>query len=113
RVWVSASNSGPDLRSVVRDTGVGIEPGDLARIFEPFARVEPAKGRGNGLGLGLSIVKGLVMAHGGRVVALSDGLGQGARFVVELPTTPGPADQPAQAAAAPVAPKAATRPKPV
>ena len=113
-VAVSSSNIGPDLRIVVRDTGVGIEPGELARIFEPFARVEPAKGRGNGLGLGLSIVKGLVMAHGGRVVALSDGLGQGARFVVELPTTPGPADKPAEAAsaAAPVAPEAATRPKP-
>jgi PAS domain S-box-containing protein len=112
-VAVSSSNIGSDLRIVVRDTGVGIAPRDLARIFEPFARVEPAKRQGNGLGLGLSIVKGLVAAHGGRIVALSEGLGHGARFVVELPTTPGPADKPAEAAgaAAPVA-KAATRPKP-
>jgi len=111
-VAVSSSNIGSDLRIVVRDTGVGIEPRDLARIFEPFARVDPAKG-GNGLGLGLSIVKGLVAAHGGRIVALSEGLGHGARFVVELPTTPGPADKPAEAAgaAAPVA-KAATTPTP-
>jgi CheY-like chemotaxis protein len=113
-VAISSSNIGSDLRIVVRDTGVGIEPRDLARIFEPFARVEPDKRRGNGLGLGLAIVKGLVDAHGGRVVALSEGLGHGARFVVELPTTPGAAEKPAEeaSAAAAVHPNASSRPTP-
>jgi signal transduction histidine kinase/CheY-like chemotaxis protein len=67
----------------VRDTGIGIAPADLPRVFERFAQ-GPAGARGGGLGLGLTIVHGIVEAHGGRVRAESAGLGRGARFLVEL-----------------------------
>ena len=110
QMTVSSSNIGSDLRVVVRDTGVGIEARDLARIFDPFARIEPGKKQGNGLGLGLSIVKGLVAAHGGRVLALSEGPGHGARFVVELPTAPAAAEeQEVAVGAGPVADEASTQ----
>ncbi|HET8539910.1 MAG TPA: ATP-binding protein [Anaeromyxobacter sp.] len=75
-------------RGVVRvaDTGIGMPPGMLARVFEPFVQVENARhaGRG-GLGLGLALVKGLVELHGGTVEARSAGEGRGAEFVVALP----------------------------
>ncbi len=71
----------------VRDDGVGIPADFLGRIFEPFTQAEtksPYRSQG-GLGLGLSLVKGLVDLHGGRVEARSEGPGRGAEFVVELP----------------------------
>jgi len=71
---------------VVEDTGAGIALDLLPRIFDAFVQGEP--GRGGGLGLGLSLVKGLVGLHGGSVRAESDGLGKGARFTVELPVDP-------------------------
>jgi signal transduction histidine kinase/CheY-like chemotaxis protein len=70
----------------VRDTGVGFAPRDLQHLFEPFAQAEQGLARtGGGLGLGLSLVKGLVEMHGGNVVGASDGAGKGAEFVVTLP----------------------------
>jgi two-component system CheB/CheR fusion protein len=84
-------------RISVRDTGAGLEAGLLSRVFDPFFRGDLARGHG-GLGLGLSLVKGLVEMHGGSVQAASDGPGQGATFTIELPlgpvdceTTPSPA----------------------
>jgi PAS domain S-box-containing protein len=67
----------------VRDTGIGIAPADLPRVFERFAQGPPGA-RAGGLGLGLTIVHGIVEAHGGRVRAESAGIGRGARFLVEL-----------------------------
>jgi PAS domain S-box-containing protein len=76
----------------VRDTGEGIDPGLLPRLFEPFAQADRSLDRSKGgLGLGLSLVKGLVQLHGGEVEARSDGPGRGAEFVVRLPTQPEPA----------------------
>jgi PAS domain S-box-containing protein len=70
----------------VADTGRGIAPHDLPRVFEPFWQVDTTLTRtDSGLGLGLAIVRSLVEAHGGTVRAESDGLGCGARFTVELP----------------------------
>lgn len=70
----------------VRDNGVGIEPGMLARLFEPFSQADRTLDRSaGGLGLGLAIVKGLVELHGGRVRAESGGLGLGSVFTVTLP----------------------------
>jgi signal transduction histidine kinase/CheY-like chemotaxis protein len=73
----------------VRDTGAGIAPEQLEKLFEPFAQVDQGLARtGGGLGLGLSLVKGLVVMHGGTATAASDGPGHGAEFVVRLPLAP-------------------------
>ncbi|WP_049975538.1 ATP-binding protein [Chthoniobacter flavus] len=77
---------GSMVRVMVKDTGIGISGEVLPHIFEPFRQGEAAKARRfGGLGLGLSIAKGLVEAHGGTIRAYSDGPGQGAVFTVELP----------------------------
>ena len=71
----------------IRDTGVGIDPSMLSRVFEPFAQAEEdnlARTHG-GLGLGLALVRGIVEMHGGTVAAHSEGLGAGAEFTIRLP----------------------------
>jgi signal transduction histidine kinase len=67
----------------IRDHGIGIEPGDQARIFERFERAASARSFG-GLGLGLWIVRRVVEAHGGKI-SLSSRLGEGSTFTVSLP----------------------------
>ena len=75
-----------NLVVTVSDTGIGITPEALPTIFEPFARDTHAMGfRGVGLGLGLTAVREIVVAHGGSVAAFSAGRGLGSRFVVTLP----------------------------
>src|SRR5437762_515785 len=70
----------------VRDTGSGIAPDMLPRLFEPFAQADRSLDRSRGgLGLGLALVKGLVELHGGAVQAESEGPGRGARFTLRLP----------------------------
>ena len=70
----------------VRDTGTGIAPEMLGRIFEPFTRATHAHGQTHGgLGIGLTLVKRLVELHGGTVSARSAGPGTGSEFVVRLP----------------------------
>ena len=70
----------------VIDTGAGMEPEILRRLFQPFMQAEATLDRSRGgLGLGLALVKGLVEMHGGEVCAHSDGPGQGAELVMELP----------------------------
>ena len=74
--------------SVVKDTGVGIPHDQLERIFEEFHQVEDHMTRRHGgMGLGLSIARALVEAHGGRLWAESDGPGQGSTFYISLPST--------------------------
>jgi signal transduction histidine kinase len=68
----------------VADTGPGIEPGMLEAIFEPFRRVSPSKDVLPGVGLGLSICRRIVVAHGGRIDVMSKP-GQGTKFEVHLP----------------------------
>jgi PAS domain S-box-containing protein len=73
------------------DTGAGIDPGMLKRLFQPFMQADETLDRSKGgLGLGLALVKSLVEMHGGEVCAHSDGLGKGAEFVVELPLLSSP-----------------------
>ena len=83
----------------VTDRGIGIPAEHLPRVFEMFAQVDTAFDRSQGgLGIGLSLVKGLVGMHGGRIDAHSDGPGKGSEFVVRLPvviTQPSPGLHPA------------------
>jgi signal transduction histidine kinase len=79
----------------VADTGEGVAPEDLARIFDRFARSDPGRSReGGGMGLGLAIVKTVAEAHGGSVAVQSD-LGAGTVFELALPlarSSSGPTD---------------------
>jgi CheY-like chemotaxis protein/two-component sensor histidine kinase len=79
----------------VTDTGTGIDPALLGRLFEPFMQADRTLDRtGGGLGLGLALVKGLIDLHEGDVRAHSDGLGKGAEFTVRLPLATTHADRP-------------------
>jgi len=70
----------------VRDNGIGIDPGQLPRIFDMFAQVDMSLERSqSGLGIGLTLVKDLVEMHGGSVDATSAGLGHGSEFAVRIP----------------------------
>jgi signal transduction histidine kinase/CheY-like chemotaxis protein len=83
-VTLRVGHSDVELR--VRDTGIGMEPHEIERMFEPFAQAENTLARTHGgLGLGLTLVKGLVELHGGHVSASSEGLGRGCEIVVTLP----------------------------
>jgi signal transduction histidine kinase len=89
RVQVSAHEDGDQVELSVTDSGEGIPPELLERVFERFFRVDAARTRdGGGSGLGLTISRAIVEAHGGRLWADSAGYGRGARFVVRLPTIP-------------------------
>jgi CheY-like chemotaxis protein len=69
----------------VSDTGIGIAPDALEKVFEMFAQVPSAGKPQGGLGIGLSLVKSLVALHGGSVSVASPGTGQGSTFTVRLP----------------------------
>jgi heavy metal sensor kinase len=70
---------------VVQDTGPGIDPADVERVFQPFVRLDAARARSTGgTGLGLSIARSIVMAHGG-TLALESTPGAGSRFTIRLP----------------------------
>ena len=70
----------------VRDTGIGLAPENLSKVFEMFTRISAITDRTEGgLGIGLALVKGLVELHGGRVEAHSEGVGRGSEFRVMLP----------------------------
>ncbi|HVW80667.1 MAG TPA: HAMP domain-containing sensor histidine kinase [Mycobacteriales bacterium] len=84
-VEVSVDSEAKTAAVAVADTGPGLSAEDAERVFERFYRADPSRNRGaGGSGLGLSIVAGLVAAHGGRVTLDTDP-GEGARFTVELP----------------------------
>jgi predicted ATPase/signal transduction histidine kinase len=70
----------------VRDTGVGMEPAEVERMFEPFEQEAQGLARTQGgLGLGLALARGLIELHGGAISARSEGRGRGSEFVVTLP----------------------------
>jgi histidine kinase len=86
RVCLSARSEGNRVRFAVEDTGVGIPPEHLPHIFERFYRVDKSRSRvGGGSGIGLTIARHLVEAHGGRIQAASNGPGQGSTFSFTLP----------------------------
>jgi signal transduction histidine kinase len=85
-ISVSAEGEGDSARIEVRDTGVGIPPEMLPRVFDFFHRGgQKEHSRFSGLGIGLALVKSLVELHGGTVTAHSEGTGAGSTFVVRLP----------------------------
>ena len=85
-VNVSLNKAGKDIRFKVVDTGIGIPPEDIDRIFEKFYRIKTDETRSiSGSGLGLSIVKGIVDVHNGSIHVESE-LGKGTMFIVSLPT---------------------------
>jgi signal transduction histidine kinase len=86
QIWLSARVDDAHAVLVVRDTGTGIAPEMLAKVFDLFTQVDRTLGRaGGGLGIGLSLVRNLVEMHGGRIEARSDGPGQGSEFEIRLP----------------------------
>lgn len=88
-IWFSASKEGERVRLQVRDTGIGIPPEHIARVFERFYRVDKARSRQQGgTGLGLAIVQHLVEAQGGTVEVQSE-VGKGSLFTVTLPAATG------------------------
>lgn len=86
RITVTATSDGADVVLGVRDTGIGIAPATLPRIFDLFVQERQALDRAQGgLGLGLAIVRSLVELHGGQVEARSEGPAHGSEFIVRLP----------------------------
>jgi signal transduction histidine kinase len=86
QLWLNVKQEGSEVVLRVRDTGVGIAPELLPRIFDLFTQADRTLDRSQGgLGIGLSLVEKLVELHGGAVAAHSAGLGQGSEFIVRLP----------------------------
>ena len=86
RIWLTAGQEGAEIVLRVRDTGIGIEPTMLPRLFGLFVQAERSLGRSQGgMGVGLALVRKLVGMHGGSVEARSEGLGHGSEFIVRLP----------------------------
>jgi PAS domain S-box-containing protein len=101
----SRDGEGSTLVVEVSDTGVGIDPALLPRIFDPFEQGDaPPARRLGGLGLGLAICRAVVEAHGGRIEAASAGRDRGATFTVELATVAAPTPAPTPSAPAPAPP---------
>jgi PAS domain S-box-containing protein len=85
-ITLSAEPKADEVVVRVTDRGIGIPADHLPRIFQLFAQVETASDRSQGgLGIGLSLVKGLVEMHGGKIEAYSEGPGHGSEFVARLP----------------------------
>ena len=90
KVQLVASIEGETIVISVKDTGIGISPEQLPRVFDMFAQFAPALERAQGgLGIGLSLARGLVELHGGTISASSEGLARGSEFTVRLPIQAG------------------------
>jgi PAS domain S-box-containing protein len=92
-IWLTAERQSGEVVVSVRDTGIGIAAEHLPRLFEMFSQVDSALERSQGgLGIGLSLVRGLVELHGGSVEARSGGPGRGSEFIVRLPALEAPVE---------------------
>jgi PAS domain S-box-containing protein len=91
KIRLSAEKNDGDVLIRVQDTGIGIEPMMVSRVFDLFVQAERrTELSAGGIGIGLSLVKKLVELHGGRVEAFSAGVGRGAEFIVRLSTAAPP-----------------------
>ena len=85
-IRLCAEQEGDRIAVSIRDTGIGIDPEMLPSIFEIYSQANPEFARSHGgLGIGLSLAKGLVELHGGTIEARSEGRGRGSEFIVRLP----------------------------
>jgi PAS domain S-box-containing protein len=101
QVQLRAAQEGSEVVVAIRDNGIGISADMMPRLFTMFSQAQAALGRAEGgLGIGLSLVRGLVTLHGGWVEARSDGPGKGSEFIVRLPIGTTPAETPDNEAAA-------------
>lgn len=92
-VRVTLETAAERARLSIRDTGVGLSPEMLPKVFDLFAQVhKDLKVSASGLGIGLAVSKRLTELHGGTIEVQSQGLGQGAEFIVHLPRIPPPGD---------------------
>ncbi|MDB5915596.1 MAG: domain S-box protein [Ramlibacter sp.] len=86
KVWLKATLEGNEVVCRVQDTGIGIYPPVLPKIFDLFTQADDAREMSaGGIGVGLALVRQLVELHGGTVQAKSSGLGKGAEFSFRLP----------------------------
>ncbi len=93
-IWLTAESRDNRVFITVRDTGIGIPPEVLPRVFEMFTQAQQAIERSTGgLGIGLTLVKQIVEMHGGSVSAFSGGPGKGSEFTFSLPMMERPAEQ--------------------
>ncbi len=108
RISIHAERDQDELVLRIRDTGIGIAPEILPRLFDLFLQADRSLDRAQGgLGIGLTLVRRLVEMHGGTVQASSPGLGQGSEFTIRLPLLPvdatgGPAARDSRAVTEPV-----------
>ena len=111
QILVTAAADGDEVEISVKDSGTGISPELLPRVFDLFVQSRQTLDRSQGgLGLGLALVKNLVTMHGGSVAARSAGIGQGSTFIVRLPRVEAPAaSREVEEAALPVVSAAAAR----
>jgi signal transduction histidine kinase/ActR/RegA family two-component response regulator len=110
-IRIAAERHGDSVAVTVSDDGIGITPDALPHIWDMFTQARPALNQSrSGLGIGLSLVKGLIDLHGGSVTADSEGAGRGSTFTVRLPVaSPQPAGEDAPIAVAQTAQPAVRR----
>lgn len=85
-IWLTAQERDDEILISVKDNGIGIAPDMLSKIFDMFAQIDESLERSQGgLGIGLTLVRRLVVMHHGTVSAFSEGEGKGSEFIVRLP----------------------------
>ena len=86
QIWLTAKAEGGEAVISVRDTGIGIPPAALTKVFDMYAQADESLERSQGgLGIGLTLAKHLIELHDGRIEAMSAGVGKGSEFIVHLP----------------------------
>jgi PAS domain S-box-containing protein len=109
-IWVTAEQDGSRAVVKVRDSGIGIAPSMLPKIFEMFTQIGRSIGQSEGgLGIGLALAKSLAEMHSGTIEAHSEGIGKGSEFTVRLPLVQSARAARSSAAASPAEPASKRR----